>query len=947
MPELDKLSSRFRPLYHYGPVTALKIYKHYIIAGYGPILKIFHINDQVDLIFDKQVFQRNKIHHIDINPENDTFVVSGGRSFLVLRLGELIDARTVSAMEHTINEWIVTSYVLDDNHILLLNSHNTIIKIDKHNFSVVDKIDCKEKSILYSGSITKLPSGDIYVAAGTVMNGTIIWDLHSQTIKHNLTDHEGSIFGIKIDPSGQYIVSCSDDRSIKLYSFNEGKLLATGWGHGSRIWCLEFFSGEPLKIMSCGEDCTMRMWEYRPGNDLLQQIDLWENFHRGKHIWSGDVDNVELNIAVTGGADGKVRVHDLTQQDRQKFSLAEISFNISLNKSDFIRDYFELPEFLVLLMSNGYLLIRKDNTFTSLGHFAEFDGFGIVSGFADLGVVLVCARDGRILSIDGSATPTWITNPCNNKIVNMLLDTNCGRHFVLLESPNPNVPFTLHELTYTTSLQISKTWDIPKPELRFSVTAMTIDTVHQKLILASKKVTIGVFDLKTLAATVFRKVSPGDSVSSLSIINTTPKSLQVLVVARDGFYTIADISGTSALNILQQNKITRGVIEGGFMNNNDLILYGFKSSYFFVWNETKQMEIMNEQCGGSGHRHYKFYHDAAEYFKFIYTLKNELCIRTHHVRFSNTFGLIQNGTHGREIRDVAISSDHKLVATSSEDSSICLSKLSDDGKLVNVWNMTNHVSGMQKIKFLSKDFIASSAANEEFIVWKLSWSQDLPMLMEYTRLNPTKEIPDLRVMDFSSIKSDTGFTIATVYSDSNIKIWQFDLDSGFHLLKSWFYSTCCILNCQFLNNHYLLISTTDGCVTIYDIATAKPVAKEKLHQSGVKAISIHQDYLITGGDDNAITVSQFDNTSIKLIDRVENAASATITSIGYVDDKSFITTSVDQIIRLWSFSLGKLVCHEARYTTIADTGCCDTTTVNSKTLAVVGGAGISTWEILY
>ena len=128
MPELDKLSSRFRPLYHYGPVTALKIYKHYIIAGYGPILKIFHINDQVDLIFDKQVFQRNKIHHIDINPENDTFVVSGGRSFLVLRLGELIDARTVSAMEHTINEWIVTSYVLDDNHILLLNSHNTIIK---------------------------------------------------------------------------------------------------------------------------------------------------------------------------------------------------------------------------------------------------------------------------------------------------------------------------------------------------------------------------------------------------------------------------------------------------------------------------------------------------------------------------------------------------------------------------------------------------------------------------------------------------------------------------------------------------------------------------------------------------------------------------------------------------------------------------------------------------
>ena len=114
-----------------------------------------------------------------------------------------------------------------------------------------------------------------------------------------------------------------------------------------------------------------------------------------------------------------------------------------------------------------------------------------------------------------------------------------------------------------------------------------------------------------------------------------------------------------------------------------------------MWNETKQMEIMNEQCGAADTDITNSITTPPNTLN-LFTLKNELCIRTHHVRFSNTFGLIQNGTHGREIRDVAISSDHKLVATSSEDSSICLSKLSDDGKLVNVWNMTNHVSGMQK-----------------------------------------------------------------------------------------------------------------------------------------------------------------------------------------------------------------------------------------------------------
>ena len=62
------------------------------------------------------------------------------------------------------------------------------------------------------------------------MSGVIIWNLSSRSIKHTLTEHEGLYFGVQIDPTGSYITSCSDDRSIKLYNFEDGKLLATGWG---------------------------------------------------------------------------------------------------------------------------------------------------------------------------------------------------------------------------------------------------------------------------------------------------------------------------------------------------------------------------------------------------------------------------------------------------------------------------------------------------------------------------------------------------------------------------------------------------------------------------------------------------------------------------------------------------------------------------------------------
>ncbi|EMG48093.1 hypothetical protein G210_1407, partial [Candida maltosa Xu316] len=818
------------PIHHYGPVTALRVFENFLLAGYGPILKIFQFDDvnAPQLIFNKQVFAKNKIHHIHVNSETNQVSITGGRSFMVIPLHDLVKNTYIELGEKTINEWIVSSFLLDANTLLLLNSHNTVVKVDlQQNYRILEKIDCGEKSILYSGTISQLPDGAIYVAAGTVMNGAIIWDLASRKIKHNLTEHEGSIFGVKIDYTGNYIISCSDDRSIKLHSFHDGKLLATGWGHGSRIWSLDFFKPDSsnksssVKLVSCGEDCTMRIWEYVPGNEMLQQIDLKEQVHRGKHIWSGDVDNLNLKIAVTGGADGKIRLHDLTPQHSEQINVASIpqALGLEFAKSEFIRDYFEVPDYdtLVILTSKGNLMMYQQGNFHSFGVYKEFSSFGIVSGFSELNLVLVSGPSGEICEDQSSFT----------------------------------------------------------------------------------------FD------------------------------------------------------VLQQNKIVRGFIEGGYIVNSELILYGFKSSYFYVWNETKQIEIMNVHCGGSGHRHYKFYkNNQSDYFKFVFTSKTHLCIFTHQVRFTENYGLIQNGTHGREIRDIAISRDNSLVLTSSEDSSIGVSKINGNGEIVGVWNMNNHVSGMQKVKFLSDKFAASSAANEEFIIWKITWMESTPMVVEHARLQPTKSTPDLRVMDFCSIATGNGFLLITVYSDSNVKVWDFDIDQGFKLISSFFYSTCCILNCELLKvrekGNYLVLGTTDGFVSIWDLADPTNVVlktKKQLHQSGVKATCIFDDdngdsILVTGGDDNSISVSRITaDVAIEVIAVEENAASATITSIAYVGSGQFVVTSVDQIVRLWRFQNGKLTCLVAKYTTVADTGCCEIAIVNEKPMAVIGGAGMSCWEV--
>lgn len=1005
-----------QPLTHYGPVTSLKIFKTFIFAGYGSTFKVFQVVDnKTTLIFSKQMFKRNKIHHICVSPSGNKIGISGGRSFMLLDTEKVTggetsekatDGNTLSEpIEKATNEWITSSEFLDDSTLLLLNSHNTVYQIDLSTYSM-EKIHCDEKSIIYSGSIRVLPSGKVVIAAGTVMNGVIIWDLESKKIIYNLTEHEGSIFGVKIDESAKYIISCSDDRSIKLYSFETGKLLATGWGHGSRIWNLEFFKTDnEVKIMSTGEDCTVRIWKYESDNTNLTQLELWENTHLGKHVWSGDVDDTLLKACVSGGADGRIRLHDLQNRGiTDEYSLNMISQQTSLTfeKKEIIKQCFELPglDLLVLLTSHGKIIkfdqLRKEFSSIHLENdeSMKFREFGIMKGFQDLNVVMVVTRSGDMLVMkfgESCVQPEkiWIHDALlgSNKVTNVLteVDYQNNLYYVLIDCPNPKIPFIVRVFSSTFSLINTLQLDQPE-QTSFTTTGMVIDPTNNWLILSSRYVTLAVYDLSESSLSgIFKKLAQGDTITSISIIETSANLLTLLVTVRDGVYMYLDLVKGSegfSVQIKQHNKLSRGFVEGGFIHGDDLILYGFRSSSFYIWNETKQLEVMTELCGGS-HRLWKLFradsHENSRY-KFVYTNKSTLYINNFTGRFINDrYGLINNGTHGREIRDVTISpekwNNEHLVMTASEDATVRLGKLSQDGQISTIWSLNNHISGLQRVKFLDSEFVGSSAANEEFIIWKIDNSggprnsATCPLISEFTRLKPTNDNPDLRIMDFDSFKFKDGFIVTTVYSDSNIRLWYFDtVCKKFQLLASNFYSTFCILDVNLLKfgeRTFVQISTTDGFLSVWEITDilvdvereavglGKMIIKQQLHQNAVKAVltlSTDTGYQIfTGGDDNSLILStlSLENGELKLMVEsfVEKAASSTITSISKSAGETVVVTSVDQIVRKWSYSESKLVCLAARYTTIADTGCSDSVIVDGKTLAIIGGAGLSVWEV--
>lgn len=996
---------------HYGPVTALKFFKHNLLVGYGPVLQLYSIDGNLYAhLWLKRVFKRNKIHSIAVCLESGRVAVCGSRSFAVLDLnGETI-------VEKAINEWIMAIEFLSEMQLAILNSHNQVIivKLDfsvESNFVLIESVHCDEKSILYSGSITKTTTGEIYVAAGTVMDGVLVWNLRTSKIVYHLKDHEGSIFAVKIDSEGQYIVSCSDDRSIKAYDFRSGSLLASGWGHGSRIWSLLFgdLSGSRLQIISMGEDCSTRIWEY-DGTSTLHCSKLYEHCHEGKHIWSGDADISVTKALVTGGADGKVRLlnTDSAASALLEFTPSSISkaSGVTLEAKEYVKQFVRLPliKSIVLITSLGKVFISQELLgWACINSTNTISDFVLLQSMRSKNSIVVVTKTGRFLVLSFQADSLqpvineWHeSGKTNSKIINALSSTTSEALYILLDSPIKNCPYVVRKIVFANSKVDVLELVLLKPtDCSFTPTSIFCDEDSGLLFVGSRHANFAVYELSHVAEQspyVVRKICPGDTITSISSVpiksgaslSKYEKLVVVLLTVRDGIYLyIRFTKENSKLSheIIHQNKYTKGSVEGGFLYEEQLYLYGFRSSAFYLWNETKQIEVVNETCGGA-HRQWEFSTDfsksSASFFAYIN--KSSLVIRSWAHRFGvTTLGLLATGTHGREIRSVAVlplpePDGSKFLITASEDATIKVGKINSKQEISYTWTMNNHISGLQSVKFANCDYFISSAANEELVLWRITrLDKTQYAVKESARIPVSGDHPDLRVMDFASLEVEDGFFVALVLSNSVVQLFNYNLgDHQFKKIAETTYSQCCLLNVDFMKlalETYLCVGATDGNFTIWDVSAclsldpfefSAPVIKQRLHQSAIKSFALIPNSsgwdVLTGGDDNALvhstisllspesTSDRNSKLSFQVRTFVEKAASATITGVVATGKHQAFVTSVDQIVRVWDYQ-NELTCLAANYTTVADTGCCEFVEFDGSRFAIAAGAGISIFSL--
>ncbi|CCD25542.1 tRNA (34-2'-O)-methyltransferase regulator RTT10 NDAI_0F02240 [Naumovozyma dairenensis CBS 421] len=1012
-----------KELSHYGPSLCVKFYKNYVVSGYGPFIQIYDYHDNGKLIHKSKMFRKNKIHGLSVSSEGK-LLVFGSRSVSVVDLDDdlINNDENVDAIrfEKLNSEWIINGeFSANGKFIYLLTSYNKVLICDLIGNVVSEKVLPGERSILYSGSIKVLSNDKVLINAGTVMGGVLIWDLSTESKIHNLLGHEGSIFHVTVSDNGELVASCSDDRSIRIWDIKLGKELCIGWGHTARIWNLKFFSNG-TKLVSVSEDSTCRIWDLRSNNNETFELRLSQvhEAHLIKNVWGVDIQEEE-NLAVTSGNDGRIKLIDIKDygdpSNEISFSMDDISEKsvIKFNKEEIIKGFHQFKFGLIAITSLGKIIKFDFETevWQLISVYDKFVSYSSTNAIVKHNIIIFSNNKCDLLLLKFSSDGHDITVKQELHLDELSKTNNClveefneESLLVCLESPNPRDKFICLQINNET-LTIVEKYSFTKPE---NFVSSCLEVFQHYILVGSRFATIAIFDKRNVdkSAYIIKRLNHGDTTTNIAYVECNEHQSHLFSVTnRDGYYNFisinfpSDCNGSITYKVIHSNKIMKGFLEGAFFNDKgEYITYGFKSSLFYIYNETHCYEIASQVCGGA-HRQWKLFpcdsdEEEETQFTLIYIKASRL-----HLKRINKLSVpetLESGLHGREIRDVTILkeksyNDEYIFCTGSEDTTLKLGQFNTvTGKVTNHWTERKHVSGLQRCKFISEKLMISSSAREELLLWEINDEfQSGPYITIRQTLPTSSDNPDLRIMDFDTIFLTNGldFIVSTVYSDSGVKIWYYDHAKNiFKLLIEGRYSTVCILNTSleiFRNQVWLFIATTDGQLITYNITDYIPFAVSKeeksrlvaqsvmneeiiglplpigtmvVHQSGIKTMNIFQDdnnlKIYTGGDDNAIgiIVFKYDQTKGTIEGNItsfeKNAGSSTITScVVFNHGKNLLSTSVDQIVRIWTVEDDILRLSEQKYTTCADTGAADIVTdKNDSNKLLIGGVGLSIWE---
>ena len=172
--------------------------------------------------------------------------------------------------------------------------------------------------------LTMLPSPDSLIIASAHERGQLYrWDLIQPAPLGNYSGHQQSVWAIASDPTGHYLVSGSDDHTVRIWNVEEGRCQAILRGHQRPVWSVDW-SGDGSVIASGSGDRRIKLWDTQSGECLKTLAG-----HQSR-IWSVSFSR-DNQVLASGSGDHTVKIwdwhtgtciHTLSGHDSQVLAIA-------------------------------------------------------------------------------------------------------------------------------------------------------------------------------------------------------------------------------------------------------------------------------------------------------------------------------------------------------------------------------------------------------------------------------------------------------------------------------------------------------------------------------------------------------------------------------------------------------------------------------------------------
>ncbi|KAL7939637.1 hypothetical protein V8C35DRAFT_275443 [Trichoderma chlorosporum] len=821
-----------------------------------------------------------------------------------------------------------------------------------------------------------------------------IWDI---TEREKGNAHARSPQATQVIDTGFGGKDINDDNSTQDSSKGSAPV-AAAMGHASRIWGVKFGAscGEnALSIYSFGEDATAQRWRLQlshatsaveadtSARPLAGKLSHSKTFslHTGKHLWSrATLLEDKAVLVATGGADSQICLIEEPTLLNERLGSLGGAMNLdaedilkapptSLISTKLAKEIISRYDFL----SHDHILVTTSLGRLVLGHLKEAH---IEPGWEEIEVAeelrgemklcyvvksiattaaLLGTTSGNIYYFNLSSRETKHIASMPGKIIEMKCLSDKSRDE--LDTPLTELLVFLHGSAVSHYLAI----DVSRGDVRSQGQAKGLDPrfvptaagkVNDLLMIGSRHGWLSILDRKqdgSYYPILDIATRSRDTITAILPLPAKSGSQQVsryiLVTSRDGKYRIYEIDrqpGSILLHLRHETSPPFGPLIAGAWFTQDkvpeLVLYGFRSKDFVIWNETRREELATIECGGA-HRTFQLTYSEAipGRYRFAFTKTSKLSISSSGCMAHEW---VKAGIHGREIR--SLSSNGRFIATGAEDTTIRIWEYQPATKgaqaeLRCVAAMKTHITGLQKLVWLGEDYLFSSAGNEEFFVWRVqnleSDYKGLAVVCEGVFADKSADA-DLRIMDFDVCRSDDGCGIVVTmgFSNSVLRTYRYMSDGGrFELLAKGTYTGACLTQTRHLSMRgqlpLLLTASTDGHLALWRTEVDEGMQRTyvldqvvPLHQNSIKSLDMmrseegHQ--VFTGGDDNSIGVVSLGQTSggteeanWTFLKRsvVRNAHAAAIAGVLLVRRSAEvvgISVSNDQRVKLWRIPSG-------------------------------------------